>query len=109
MVKQNVIPINGTPIDNPADPQSMQKHDTLKPNTTGGGEPPMDGAKKYATKRQLKRKVKRIDSRFDELDKSIDSKITKAKLQAVIWLIGTTIAGVAAVGWIFSLIMNSIK
>ena len=105
MVKQNVIPINGTPIENPADPYSMQKHDTLKPNTTGGGEPPMDGAKKYATKKQLKRKVKR----FDELDKSIDSKITKAKLQAVIWLIGTTIAGVAAVGWIFSLIMNSIK
>ena len=49
MVKQNVIPINGTPIENPADAYSMQKNDALKQITTGGGERPMDGANKYAT------------------------------------------------------------
>lgn len=96
----------------PTSPLSIHKNTKdgkLKPDNAGGGEPPMDRTKKYVTKKRLKREVNKIGARLDELDNSIDAKITKAKFDSVLWLIGTTIAGVAAVGWIFSLIINNIK
>ncbi|MFT9040722.1 hypothetical protein [Schleiferilactobacillus harbinensis] len=103
------VPIRVVP---PANPSNAM----IELTNPDGGEPPMDSGK-YVTKKQLKKKLNTVNEHIDlalakqteELTKEIDSRIAKAKLQALVGVITVSVAIVGAIGWIVNLIISNAK